>query len=158
MVIRSCGDWKALRADRQKWTRRGSNPGPSPCKGDVIPLHHGPAYRWWAGNSWVLGWLFMTWEYVIDRWWSVIRGSENFGVGRFWTTRMVLVHVVHGGHFTNRLLKQMIITLSRSCWEWLEGLNRFEKIGFAQGSTGSPCYIKHNYSRTILFEQADNII
>ena len=29
--------------EKKKWTRRGSNPGPSPCKGDVIPLHHGPA-------------------------------------------------------------------------------------------------------------------
>ena len=25
------------------WSRRGSNPGPSACKADVIPLHHNPA-------------------------------------------------------------------------------------------------------------------
>ena len=25
-----------------KWNRRGSNPGPSACEADVIPLHHNP--------------------------------------------------------------------------------------------------------------------
>ena len=27
---------------REKWNRRGLNPGPSACKADVIPLHHNP--------------------------------------------------------------------------------------------------------------------
>ena len=28
----------------EKWTRRGSNPRPSACKADVIPLHHSPKF------------------------------------------------------------------------------------------------------------------
>jgi hypothetical protein len=31
--------------DVEKWTRRGSNPRPSACKADVIPLHHEPAMQ-----------------------------------------------------------------------------------------------------------------
>ena len=27
---------------QKEWTRRGSNPGPSACEADVIPLHHKP--------------------------------------------------------------------------------------------------------------------
>ena len=28
--------------NQKEWTRRGSNPGPSACEADVIPLHHKP--------------------------------------------------------------------------------------------------------------------
>ena len=38
---------------KKEWTRRGSNPGPSACEADVIPLHHKPVIIFAPASCWM---------------------------------------------------------------------------------------------------------